>query len=336
MIYPLLPNRVWRTYLGGKMLDVIEGKPNPEDSHFPEDWIGSTTRAKNAGREDLPDEGLSKVRLKDGSEKLITEVVSGCPGVLVKFLDSSIRLHVQVHPTVKFARDKLKSQYGKTELWMGVAVREGREGYGYLGFRQRVTKKQWGQLISAQKIDEMLDAMHRVPIEPGDNWLIEAGVPHCIGPDVMMIEAQEPTDWSVRCEFDRGGYILPEAARWMGIGMEQCLDCFDYKPVSLDEAIKRWRLEPRSGREKTNQKSEWICAPANTDRFRVERVTVTGEAKVAVRPLGIHIVTDGEGTVDGWPVKKYDRYIVGDKTTEVVVVPKGTMEIYRVYAPAGA
>ena len=33
-------NRVWRTYQGGKQLDIIEGKGEPQDSSFPEDWIG--------------------------------------------------------------------------------------------------------------------------------------------------------------------------------------------------------------------------------------------------------------------------------------------------------
>jgi mannose-6-phosphate isomerase len=58
-------NRVWRTYPGGMKLDQMEGRNNPQDSHFPEDWIGSTTRAVNKGREHLTEEGLSKVKIND-------------------------------------------------------------------------------------------------------------------------------------------------------------------------------------------------------------------------------------------------------------------------------
>ena len=43
----LLPNRIWRTYLGGRELDRLAGAPAPLDAHFPEDWIASTTRAVN-------------------------------------------------------------------------------------------------------------------------------------------------------------------------------------------------------------------------------------------------------------------------------------------------
>ena len=46
-ILRLSPNRVWRTYSGGLMLDRMEGKAEPQDGTFPEDWIGSTVRAIN-------------------------------------------------------------------------------------------------------------------------------------------------------------------------------------------------------------------------------------------------------------------------------------------------
>jgi len=49
-IFLLSPNRIWRTYPGGKMLDIREGKANPQDSQLPEDWIASTTIAVNKGR----------------------------------------------------------------------------------------------------------------------------------------------------------------------------------------------------------------------------------------------------------------------------------------------
>ena len=49
----LPPNRVWRTYSGGKVLDEISGITPAKDSHFPEDWIASTTEAINPGRESI-------------------------------------------------------------------------------------------------------------------------------------------------------------------------------------------------------------------------------------------------------------------------------------------
>jgi len=55
----LLDNpRAWRTYLGGRMLDALHGDSNGEDGHFPEEWILSTVAARNAGREQFPEEGM--------------------------------------------------------------------------------------------------------------------------------------------------------------------------------------------------------------------------------------------------------------------------------------
>lgn len=334
MIFPLLANRVWRTYLGGLVLDSLEGKAAPADTHFPEDWIGSSTLARNPGREDCPDEGISRVVLPDGSHVPITDVLSRPAGVLVKFLDSSIRLHVQAHPSVSFARRRLGSDHGKTELWMGIAAREDSAACGYLGFRRRVSKEDWGALIAAQRIDEMLDHMHRVPLGPGDNYLIEAGVPHCIGAGVLLVEVQEPSDWAVRCEFERGGYVLPESARWMGIGMTECLDVFDYEPLSLEQALERWRLLPRDEVGAAGYSLQWICSPENTDRFLVRRMVVTERARVPVNPLEIHILVSGSGSADGVPLKRFDRYIVGEGHAEILFEPsQEPMEIYRCWAP---
>ena len=41
------------------MLDALHGDSNGEDGHFPEEWILSTVAARNAGREQFPEEGMS-------------------------------------------------------------------------------------------------------------------------------------------------------------------------------------------------------------------------------------------------------------------------------------
>ena len=110
-IFKLPPNRVWRTYPGGKMLDIREDKADPQDSQFPEDWIASTTVAVNKGREELTEEGLSGIEI-EGKWHLLRDLIQQFPEQMVgrahfekygahtrfllKFLDSAIRLHLQV------------------------------------------------------------------------------------------------------------------------------------------------------------------------------------------------------------------------------------------------
>ena len=65
-------NRVFRVYLGGKLLDEFIGAEG-EDGSFPEEWICSAVRAINPGHTD-PLEG-SSLRDEDGMpfDKLIEE-----------------------------------------------------------------------------------------------------------------------------------------------------------------------------------------------------------------------------------------------------------------------
>jgi mannose-6-phosphate isomerase len=144
----LPPNRVWRTYPGGKTLDQLAQIAPPADSHFAEDWIASTTRAVNppgAGiwpRAPQPDlaPGISPVRLgnepgvHDFAELLASdpEYFLGAahvqkfgaqPQLLVKFLDSGTRLHFQVHPTREFAQRILGAPSGKTEAYYVLGTR---------------------------------------------------------------------------------------------------------------------------------------------------------------------------------------------------------------------
>ena len=44
--------------------------------------------------------------------------------LLVKFLDPSIRLHLQVHPSADFARCRLQAPSGKTEAYHILSIRE--------------------------------------------------------------------------------------------------------------------------------------------------------------------------------------------------------------------
>ena len=161
-------NRVWRTYVGGKMLDTIEGKAEPEDTHFPEDWIGSTVEARNVGREHIP-EGLAKVKNEQGESVVFKDVVEadtarylgtlgdkacGLDDIpLVKYLDSATRLHFQAHPTREFAQERLGMPRGKTEAYVILATREDiAEPYIYAGFQRPPKREELKTWIETQDL----------------------------------------------------------------------------------------------------------------------------------------------------------------------------------------
>ena len=184
----LLDNpRAWRTYLGGRMLDALHGDSNGEDGHFPEEWILSTVAARNAGREQFPEEGMSHLRGTDVTLKSVLEsdtegylgkgAAQPTLGVLTKLIDSAERLTLQVHPDRPTALRLFQSQYGKTECWhilSGHPV-NGEEPCIYYGFQPDVTRARWEALFHAQDIPGMLAGMQKYPVHPGDTILIEGG-----------------------------------------------------------------------------------------------------------------------------------------------------------------
>lgn len=137
---PLSPNFVWRSYLGGRELRTFRGVKPGDDDHFPEDWLASTTRARNGENARGPDEGLSRVTT-DAGETSLADFLRlhpetfwgkraasmddpGDTGVLVKFLDSSTRLHIQAHPDRDFVEKHYGGTAGKTECWYILDTRE--------------------------------------------------------------------------------------------------------------------------------------------------------------------------------------------------------------------
>ncbi|MCP4428934.1 MAG: mannose-6-phosphate isomerase, partial [Chloroflexi bacterium] len=215
-IISLPANRVWRTYPGGKILDRIEGKAEPQDTHFPEDWIGSVTPANNIGREDNTEEGLSAVEI-NGTQRLLKDVLAehdefmlgkthsekygAIPFFLLKFLDSQIRLHVQAHPTIPFAQKHLNSNSGKTEGYYILETRsEVEEPCIFMGFKTEPKRDDMKRWVETQNIDAMLATMHRITVTPGDSFIVPGGFPHAIGDGVLMVEIMEPTDFAVRLE----------------------------------------------------------------------------------------------------------------------------------------
>ncbi|MCL6460172.1 MAG: class I mannose-6-phosphate isomerase, partial [Gorillibacterium sp.] len=214
----LQPTRVWRTYIGGQLLEQWHGTDDPADGHYPEEWVSSVVDARNQGREAIINEGLSLI--ESGEDEAITlreqiatnpEAYLGAkhvqamgvnPGVLVKMLDSAERLAIQVHPDRETAQRLFQSAYGKTEAWFFLGGREvkGEQPYVLCGFKPGMTRQKWESQFHAQDVEGMLNGLHKIYPQPGDVFLIRGGMPHAIGPGNWMIEIQEPTDYTIRIE----------------------------------------------------------------------------------------------------------------------------------------
>lgn len=320
-------NRVWRTYQGGRILDEIEGKSVPEDTHFPEDWIGSLTAAKNPDRE-FGEEGISRVTRSNGESILLTELIAENPSyylgqehydvfgletrILTKFLDSAIRLHFQVHPTASFSEQFLGCTSGKTEAYFILAIREGTKNpYIYAGFQrppERADLKGW---IENQEIDSIEACFDKIPVKPGDVFLIPGGFPHALGEGILMVELMEASDLAVRFEFERGGFVLPEEARFLGKDLDFALTVFDHTPV----VAEKFQCHPELIRQfPDGSEQRLFIGKEHTNCFFARETLVKKEITKEESEFHIVIVTEGEGRMTigerSWDLKLYDRFFV--------------------------
>lgn len=336
----LKTSRAWRTYLGGKMIDRLHGTDG-EDNNFPEEWLMSTVCARNAGREDIV-EGISTVDGTDVTLKNLidehpdemlgheyAETTKGSIGVLVKLLDSAERLTVQVHPTKEKAKTLFQSEYGKTECWHILGVREiaGIRPSIYLGFKQGITREEWVDCFLKQDIKKMLSYLNEIPVRIGDTYIVHGGVPHAIGCGCFLVEIQEPTDYTIRTErITPSGRKVADFMCHQGLGFQKMFDCFSYDGYTQEEAIEKWKVTPIRNEYDGFAVSN-IIYPQITTMFALNMIEIQKECILEQGRFSCIYVLDGEGKIDGRELKKCDHYFIPYTAKKVVIQNTGNRNL---------
>ncbi|MGS0525528.1 class I mannose-6-phosphate isomerase [Zobellia nedashkovskayae] len=225
----------------------------------------------------------------------------GSTGVLIKMLDSQERLTIQVHPDKTYAKDILNSSFGKTESWYVLNTREidGEKSVVYMGFKKGVTRKEWEEYFTNQDIEGMLNSLHKIEVKPGDAFMIYGGVPHAIGSGCFLMEVQEPTDYTMRVEkiTPAGLEISPELVH-QGVGEKTMLDCFHYDDYTLEEAMDKWKIKPKTLDSSEGHTLNTIFNKTHTDCFGLSELYLDGEHTITSNgSFYVVVVYSGEGTM---------------------------------------
>lgn len=335
-------NRVRRNYTGGALLNRYAGLEEIDDEK-PEEWLCSTVEASNPGLPEIPMEGLSW-SIIEGEKYLFKEILESNPEYylgageykpltfLAKWLDSSIRLHMQAHPTRDFSRKYLGCDYGKFEAYYVLKIRDNvKQPYIRLGFQNRnISKDMWTEIVKNQDIAKMDLCFDKIPIKEGDVIYIPGGMPHAIGEGIFMLEMMEPSDLVVRCEFEREGIIVPEKARFMGRGLEFCMDIFDYTYKPKELVQKEYFLKPLIIEENSDYRIEELVPPEIAGCFETKRITISGAAEIPIGSrYGAVLGTKGTGKISSgdvqYRIKPLDDFFIASSAESMKIKPDGIM-----------
>jgi len=112
---------------------------------------------------------------------------------LVKIIDTTDNLSVQVHPGDEYAA-RVENSKGKTECW---AILDAGVDQGiYLGLKDFVSKEDFKKALESG--ENMSELLKFYPVKRGDFFFVPTGTPHAIGKDVLLAEVQQSSGITYR------------------------------------------------------------------------------------------------------------------------------------------
>lgn len=319
-------NRVNRVYTGGALFADFFGD-NSTDGYEPEEWVASVVMAINK----IPKEKEGISRIKGTNiyfDSLIEEHKADLLGdreefgILTKVLDSAIRLPMQAHPDKIFSRKYFNSDHGKAESWIVLACRE--DACLYFGFNKEYTVKDLEKAVELSKTekDVMEKLLNRISVKPGDVFFVPAKMAHAIGKGCLILEIQEPSDFTIQPEYYCGEYQLNEQEMYIGLDKDTALDVFDFS-VFGEDAVNLGRKKPRLLSDCDGVKIESLISYDDTPCFAVERYTLEASKLTLTHKPAIYVVTDGTGTLQcnntRTSVKKGDYFFLPYCAKETII-----------------
>jgi len=231
---PILKSVIW----GGRRLSSHLGRKLPANKPFGESWEIV----------DLPDDQslISEGIFKNESLGVMRErfradllgdapVLEGRFPLLVKFIDATQTLSVQVHPDEAACEKIGEGARPKTEAWFIIDCAP--NGALYVGLKPGVDKNSLEAAIKDGNVETLLN---RLPVKPGDFVFLPAGTVHAIGAGVLLAEVQQSSATTYRV-FDWNRVGLDGKPRQLHI--KEALKAINYTQTEPPKIVT-----PKSGR----------------------------------------------------------------------------------------
>lgn len=314
---PIFKSVIW----GGTRIASFKGIAS-QGEHIGESWELSAL----PGHESVVSQGhlkgatLPSLLVNHGNEIMGERLMKRYNGqfpLLIKLIDSSDDLSVQVHPNDALASRRHNSP-GKTEMWYSIAPAEG--AYLYSGFNRKLTPEEFSRQVAD---NEIIDSLNKYYTRPGDVFFLPAGRVHSIGRGNLVLEIQEASDITYRIyDYDR----RDADGNPRELHIDESVDAIDFSDTVP--------LPPTNEPGKTGQFS--LLAECSYFRTEVARIDGVMDVALAARDsFTVLVATDGDLTVsDGHgeiSLRQGETALVPASTSSITIAGKGT--VVSTYVP---
>jgi mannose-6-phosphate isomerase len=226
--------------------------------------------------------------------------------ILVKFLFTTDRLSVQVHPDDERGFS-WEGSPGKTEMWH--ILRAGQNASIALGFTQLLSP---AQLRSAAVSGEIEKRLRWWTVSPGQSFLVPSGTVHAIGANLALVEIQQNSDITYRL--------------------------YDYerpRPLHLDKGVAVSIPAPHPGPSRISDLGGGRKLLTCCDHFATELVMLSSPAEYRAVPehLDLLVFISGSGEIAGRSFSAGECWLVPAMAPVFTIRPQRTVRYLKTFVP---
>jgi mannose-6-phosphate isomerase class I len=230
--------------------------------------------------------------------------------LLIKIIDAKDDLSIQVHPDDAYAKANENGSLGKMECWYILDCEEntsiviGHNAKDSAEVADMINNKRWGEFI------------REIPVHKGDFFQINPGCLHAIKGGTVILETQQNSDITYRVyDYDRLQNGKPRQ-----LHVQQSIDVIKapFVPADASDAV-------------VSDLGDCIITHFITCQYySVEKLEVKGSITFDMEDPFMNVsVCEGEGMINGVPIKKGDHFIIPADFGEYTL--EGNMMLIRSY-----
>lgn len=216
--------------------------------------------------------------------------------LLVKIIDARDDLSIQVHPDDAYAGAHENGSFGKTECWY---VLDCPEDASLVIGHNASDPEELADMIHEGRWSEFI---REVPVHKGDFIQIDPGTVHAIKGGLLILETQQNSDITYRV-YDYGRL---SGGKPRELHIQQSIDVITVPAASDGDSVMHTAAEDGAPEKRNRLRELYSCG-----YYRIFKLELNGNTSFEQEyPFLNMTVTEGNGIINGQPVKKGDHFIL--------------------------